>query len=54
MYYPECVNLQKEDDGFGLVHMAAANMHEILELLLQQVGLPSNTHILACLQSLHP
>lgn len=53
MYYPEYVNLQKEDDGFALVHMAAANKQfEILHLLLQQVSWPLNSHPLTCLETL--
>ena len=41
MYFPQHINLQKEDDGYSLIHMATANgRHEVLELLLQQVSLP--------------
>ena len=40
MYYPNLINLQKEDDGYSLIHVAAANAQfDILNLLLQQVSL---------------
>lgn len=39
MYYPNYINLQKEGDGYSLVHMAATNRQtEMMELLLQQVS----------------
>ena len=38
MYYPDYINLKKDDDGYSLIHVAAANSQlEMLSLLLQQV-----------------
>ena len=39
MYFPEHMNLQKADDGYSLLHMAAVNNQcGVMELLLQQVS----------------
>ena len=38
MYFPEHINLQKEDDGYSLLHVAAANGRLCAaELIAQQV-----------------
>ena len=40
MYFPEHINLQKEDDGYSLLHIAAANSSTCIstvELIARQV-----------------